>query len=133
MPKKAADNLAPVLPCLVIDWNRFKQRLKQARKTIETAIKTIGNGGKGKRIWGVHRNEAYGYLQCIVFALDVKLSAGRFLRNSDYWGKVCKGTLAERPRKSWNLEYPQKILKSRVSKMAFPTFWGKILYRFWTL
>ena len=49
MPKKAADkkfqiqnNLAPVLQCFVINWNRFKQWLKQA-KTV------ISNGDKGKR------------------------------------------------------------------------------------
>ena len=57
MPKKAADkkfqihnNLVPALPCLVIDWNRFKQRSKRVKTVMQTATETIGNGDKRKRI-----------------------------------------------------------------------------------
>ena len=38
------DNLAPVL----IDWNKFKQRSKWAKKVTQTATETIGNDDKIK-------------------------------------------------------------------------------------
>ena len=56
MPKKVADNmfqiqniLARVLQCFVIDWNRFRERSRQANTVIQALNDTIGNGDKRKR------------------------------------------------------------------------------------
>ena len=61
---KAADktfqiqnNLAPVLKCFIIDWNRFKQRLKRAKTVLQTATETTRNGDKRKRTWSVHTHK----------------------------------------------------------------------------
>ena len=80
MPKKAADkkfqihnNLVPALLCLVIDWNRFKQRSKRVKTVMQTATETIGNGDKRKRIieaYAQTERMPLGIFELLVHGLD---------------------------------------------------------------
>ena len=60
------NNLTPVLQLFVIDWNRFKERLKRPETRIQIAIETIGNGDKRKRTcWSVHAKRTRIYVTSV--------------------------------------------------------------------